>query len=61
MKLGYYISAFKDITTSILIKNTEKAYLARALILLSMSQEKDSLRKELLHLVSSSLNVTVEP
>ena len=61
MKLGYYISAFKDITTSILIKNTEKAYLARALILLSMSQEKDFLRKELLHLVSSSLNVTVEP
>lgn len=38
MKLGYYISAFKDITTSILIKNTEKAYLARALILLSISQ-----------------------
>ena len=59
MKLGYYISAFKDITTSILIKNTEKAYLARALILLSMSQEKDSLRKELLNLVSSSLNVAV--
>lgn len=57
MKLGYYISAFKDITTSILIENTEKAYLARALILLSMSQEKDSLRKELLNLVSSSLNI----
>lgn len=45
------MTAYKDISNSITIKKTARAYLVKCLILLRFSQEKQPLKEEVISLI----------
>lgn len=54
-KLGFYVTAFRDLSTALIIGQDAQTYLARSIILFLISEEKESLSTEISKLVATYL------